>query len=154
MAYSIKANEKFYTFTYMLADVNGTLSEKGNISQNIQDKIIELKKRGVTPILISSDNRGTLSEIAHKLNIEYHIAKTEQEKADIAKKYPKEYTVAIGNARIDIGLFKNACLSIGVITSEGIHTDILNHVNVLFNKSEDALDFLLEENTFSSTMKK
>jgi len=34
------------------------------------------------------------------------------------KKIGKEKTVAIGNARIDIGMFQNAALSIATIQSE------------------------------------
>ena len=63
-------------------------------------------------------------------------------------------TAAIGNARIDIGKFKHAKLSIATLQAEGIHTEILKYVDVIVPTINDALDFFLDEDTFKGTMRK
>ena len=64
----------------------------------------------------------------------------------------KEKTVAIGNARIDIGMFQNAALSIATIQSEWIHTAILEHVDIIIPNIEDALDLFIDWDSLRATM--
>ena len=64
-----------------------------------------------------------------------------------------EETAAIGNARIDMGTFKQAKVSIATLQAEGIHTEILEHVDIIVPSILDALNFFLDEHTFSSTMR-
>ncbi len=64
--------------------------------------------------------------------------------------------VGIGeiDARIDIGTFKPVKLRIGTLQSEGIHTGILKHIDVLVPSVNAALDFLIYPDIFNSTMRK
>jgi len=75
------------------------------------------------------------------------------EKEEAMKNLNSQTTAAIGNARIDIGTFKHAKLSIATLQSEGIHAEILKYVDVVVSSINDALDFFIDKNTFSATMR-
>jgi soluble P-type ATPase len=64
-----------------------------------------------------------------------------------------ETTAAIGNARIDIGKFKHAKLSIATLQSEGIHTGILPYVDIIVPNINDALDLFIDSDALIATMR-
>lgn len=138
----------------IVLDLNGTLSVNGDISQQTKEKIDLVTKEGVKIILFTGDQRGTAESLCKEIGVEFHRAKSSKEKAELSEKLDYETTAAIGNARIDIGTFKNAKVSVATLQSEGIHVGILAHVDVIVPSIEDALDFFLNENTFCATMRK
>lgn len=137
----------------IVMDINGTLALRGKIITGVKNKLSELKEKGFKLILVSSDQRGNAQEIANDLEIEFYAAKTLEEKAEFMQSLNPENTAAIGNARIDIGLFKNAKLSIATLQAEGIHTGIIKHVDIIVPSIIDALNLLLDKYTVESTMK-
>lgn len=63
-------NYKRLEIKNILLDINGTIQFNGKISQELKQKIMELKQK-FKIILISADTRGNLKEIASELDLNY-----------------------------------------------------------------------------------
>jgi len=113
----------------------------------------KLKAMGMRVILLSGDQRGNALKIAQDLGIEFKKASTAEEKSQVVSILDSRHLVAIGNARIDIGMFKQAKLSIATLQGEGIHIGILNHVDILVTSINDALNLLIDGDSLA-TMRK
>ena len=137
----------------IVLDLNGTLQVKGKIPEGVRERIIKLKEKGFELILFSGDVRGNAGKIADELGVELRKCTSGKEKESEFLTFNTETTAAIGNARIDIGKFKHAKLSIGTLQAEGIHVEILKYIDVLVPSINDALDFFLDESTFCGTMR-
>lgn len=148
-----KAQTKTYDLRYILLDLNGTLTVQWKIQTGTKTRIQKLQKLWYEIHILSWNQRWNGESIAHEIGIWFFATHDETEKESITKKFPKEHTVAIGNARIDNGMFKNAILRIGTLQKEWIHTGILPHIDILMLDINDAFDILLDADTLSSTMK-
>jgi P-type E1-E2 ATPase len=137
----------------IVLDLNGTLAVKGKIVSGVKNRLRELKKMGYSMVFFSGDQRGNAQELADTLGIEFRKALNSAEKEKHLLQMESDKTVAIGNARIDIGMFKHAKVSIATVQAEGIHSGILNYVDIIVPCITDALDILIDENTFSATMR-
>lgn len=140
--------------TTIVLDLNGTLAVKGQIVEGAKEKIAKLKKMGFRIILFTGDQRGNAAELCADLGIEFFKAGNSEEKEKLFLELDTEKTAAIGNARIDIGKFKHAKVAIATLQSEGIHTGIIEHVDVIVPNINDALEFFIDPNIFSATMRK
>lgn len=152
MIYDVPEVGKIEIKTLVL-DLNGTLSIKGVISDVTREKIKELLEKGVNVILFTGDQRGTALNLCDELGINFIRCKNSAEKKEAMKKFNKETTASIGNARIDIGTFEESRISVATVQAEGIHTGIISHVDVIVPSIEDALDFFLDKDTFAATMR-
>jgi soluble P-type ATPase len=152
MEYHPKGAGDFELNTIIL-DLNGTLAVKGEIVKGVKERIAKLKELGFLIVLFSGDQRGTARKQAQELGIEYKQTNTTEEKEEAAQLYSRENTVAIGNARIDIGTFKNAKIRIATLQSEGIHAGIIPYVDIIVPAILDAFDLLIDPNTFNATMR-
>lgn len=137
----------------IVLDLNGTLSVNGKIPNGVKERIQQIKSLGIKVILFTGDQRGTASELYKEYRIDLVRTKNGLEKEEAMKNLNSQTTAAIGNARIDIGTFKHAKLSIATLQSEGIHAEILKYVDVVVSSINDALDFFIDKNTFSATMR-
>ena len=140
--------------TTIILDLNGTLAVHGKLVSGVTERITKLKEMGFKLYLFTGDQRGNASQLAAELGIEVKKATTSDEKQALTEKLDVQKTVAIGNARIDIGTFLPCKLRIGTMQAEGIHTGILSHIDILVPSITDALDLLLNENTFNATLRK
>jgi len=120
----------------------------------VVERIHRLQSLGVNVVMISSDQRGNARALALSSGIAYYEANNSREKEDVLLSLGSNNVAAIGNARIDIGLFVQSIVSIATLQSEGIHKDIIDHVDVIVPSINDALDFFLDEDTFIATMKR
>lgn len=152
LKYEPKGVEPFELNTVIL-DLNGTLSVNGQVPDGVRERLDKLKALGFKIYLFSGDQRGTAAGIAINLGIELQKATTLEEKAALTNKLDLKHTVAIGNARIDIGTFKPVKLRIGTLQAEGIHVEILKHIDVLTPSINDALDLLLNPDSLCATMR-
>jgi soluble P-type ATPase len=141
------------TLDTIILDLNGTLAVDGKLVDGVIERIAKLKELGFAMHLITGDQRGTAALQAVSLGIELMFAKTTEEKAVCSKKLTKETTVAIGNARIDIGTFEHAKVRIATLQKEGIHAAILAHVDIIVPSINDALDLLINPDAFNATMR-
>ena len=81
------------------------------------------------------------------------LGSTSAEKSAQMQQFDKNKTAAIGNARIDIGTFENAVLSIATLQAEGIHTGILKHVDIIVPSIDDALQLFLDQKSLEGTLR-
>lgn len=137
----------------IVLDLNGTLAVKGKIVNGAKERIQNLKKLGFKIILFSGDQRGNIKDICDDLDVEFKKASSQAEKEQFSLELNCEKTAAIGNARIDIGTFKNAKLSIATLQAEGIHTDILDYVDIIVPSINDALDLFIDSDSLIATLR-
>jgi len=138
----------------LVVDSNGTLTVRGEIVPGVIERIHRLQSLGVNVVMISSDQRGNARELADATGITYYEANNSREKEDVLISLRSNKVAAIGNARIDIGLFVQSVVSVATLQGEGIHKDVIDRVDVIVPSINDALDFFLDENTFIATMKR
>lgn len=138
----------------LVVDSNGTITIKGEIVPGVMERIHRLQALGVNVVMISSDQRGNARALAQSSGISYYEANNAREKEDILISLGSKNVAAIGNARIDIGLFVQSLISIATLQAEGIHKDIIDRVDVVMPSINDALDFFLDPDTLIATMKR
>jgi soluble P-type ATPase len=134
-------------------DLNGTLQVNGEVPKGVKERIEKLKLLGFKLVFFSGDVRGNAPKVAEELGIDFIPTFNSQDKEREFLKFDTKTTAAVGNARIDIGTFKHAVLSIATLQSEGIHVEILKYVDVIVPGINDALDFFINEGTFKGTMR-
>ena len=152
MIYQLSTDETLEINTIVL-DLNGTLSVNGVIPSEIPGLLSQLKKLDVRLILLSGDIRGNAQKLADDLGMELVVAKNAHEKEKAILQLEPETCAAVGNARIDIGAFKHAKLSIATLQAEGIHVDILKYVDILVPSVADALNLFINKKSLLATMK-
>lgn len=152
MEYILNSGEKLI-LNKIVIDLNGTLTIKGKIIKGVKEKIRRLKKEGFEIFILTGDARGNSKKIAKELGVNCLIATNSKEKAKIMKTLNPKECVAIGNARIDIGMFKNAKIRILTLQAEGIHTKVIPYVDIIIPSILDALDLFIDKNSFLATMK-
>lgn len=152
MIYNIPGEGTIELDTIIL-DLNGTLSVNGRIPAGVKERLQKLNELGFKTILFTGDQRGTAAELTNSLGITFTKTKDTTEKEKAAAEINQGKTVAIGNARIDIGTFKNARLKIATLQSEGIHTGILPLVDIIVPSINDAFGLLLDPDSLIATMR-
>jgi len=149
-------NYKRLEIENILLDINGTIQFSGKISEELKQKIIELKQK-FQIILISADTRGNLKEIASELGLNYEkLTKKRSEreqKEKIVEKYNKENTIAIGNGNNDELMLKKAALGIAIIGSEGASIKAINSADIIVTNPIDAIDLILDEKKLIATLR-
>lgn len=138
----------------IILDLNGTLAVNGKLVDGVKERLSKLKELGYTIYLFTGDQRGNAALLAAEIGIVLQKATSSDEKEELSLKLNSEKTVAIGNARIDIGTFKHSKVRIATVQAEGIHVEILKHVDILTTSINDALDILINPDTFNATMRK
>ena len=137
----------------IVLDLNGTLANYGTVSDKTKALILELKALDYNIVIISGDIRGNASVIAKELGLKLLLGGDSEEKAKQMQQFDANTTAAIGNARIDIGTFQNAKISIATIQNEGIHTGILDYVDIIVPTIEDALNLFIETKALEATLR-
>jgi soluble P-type ATPase len=153
MKYTIPGAEDI-EITAIVIDFNGTLAVRGEVVQGAAEKINQMKQLGFRIILVTSDQRGNAKAAAAKLGIEFVEAKDAGAKEKFMLTLDSGKVAAIGNARIDTGLYKKAKIRVATLQAEGIHTGILPFVDMIVPSVIDALDLFMDADTFVATMKK
>jgi len=137
----------------IVLDLNGTLSVNGIVSNKTKELIVKLKELNYRIVLISGDIRGNAKQISDELQLDLFLGATSLEKANQMQQFNKETTAAIGNARIDIGTFEHAKLTIATMQAEGIHTAIIKHVDIIVPTIENALDLFIDVKSLAGTLR-
>ncbi|TXT66486.1 MAG: putative Haloacid dehalogenase [Promethearchaeota archaeon] len=142
----------------ILFDINGTLQFQGKVSAQLI-KLFKRLKMEFNVILISSDTRGNLKNIANKLGTTYIRINPENQTDTEAKnmeliRIGKEHTIAVGNGRNDALMLKNAALGILILGSEGASTKSLLNSDIVFTNPIDAIHFLLDEKAVVATLRR
>ena len=147
-----KTNSWDIELNTILLDLNGTLTVAGVLDERIPALISQLKWLWFRLVLLTGDQRGN-SQQFESLGLEVVLASNAQEKKEFALSCETNKTVAIGNARIDLGMFEVCKLRIATLQWEWIHVGILNHVDILVPGIADAFNLLIDPDIFAATMK-
>lgn len=152
MEYVLNTGKKL-TLSKIILDLNGTLTVNGQIPKGVPERIKKLQKLGFEIIILSGDARGNASQIAKKLNVKCIVANGSKEKSKEIKQLNPKECIAVGNARIDIGMLKLAKVSILTLQAEGVHTKTIKYADIIIPSINDALDLFIDSKNFLATMK-
>ena len=108
----------------------------------------------IKTILFSGDTQGTAVAIAKDLGVVFVKTNTAQDKLREIKKLKPTTCIAIGNGLIDASFLKAAKLGIAIMQAEGVNTKAILAADILMNSINDALDLILNEKVFISTLRK
>lgn len=136
----------------ILIDLNGTLTMWWEISPEVPDLLKRLKDSWFRLVLLTWDQRGNSSQF-EALGLEVVIVSNAEEKKQFSLTCDIHKMVAIGNARIDIGMFEVAKVSIATLQGEWIHAGIIPYVDIIVPSFADVCRLLLDKNIFAATMK-
>ena len=137
-------------FDAVLFDLNGTLGERGRISEEVKGLLKRLADR-YTVVVLSADTFGTLEEELKGLPVRVERVSSGEEKAEIAKGYAPY--VAIGNGNNDVAMLENAELAFCVIGREGASIDALLASDIVVTDVKDAIAMLLDERKLTATLR-
>ncbi len=143
-----------YNIDAIVFDLNGTLAFNGKLIKGVKKRFQKLKKLGCQLIIVSSDQYGNGRLIAKNLDVDFYSASDTIEKEKVLKKLNIPNIAAVGNGRVDIGLFRYAMLSVALIEGEGMHSEVINSADVLFTSINNVLDFFIYKDIFEATLKK
>ena len=137
-------------FEAVLFDLNGTLGERGRISEDVKHLLERLADK-YTVVVLSADTFGTLEEELNGLPVRIERVSSGVEKAEIAKGYAPY--VAIGNGNNDVGMLEGAELAFCVIGPEGATVDALLASDIVVKDVKDAIAMLLDEKKLIATLR-
>ncbi len=153
MIYDIPGREPLEIDTLVL-DLNGTLSVGGEIPEGVEERLEQVKQIGLKALFFTGNTRNDADELAKRLGIEWRLAKTAEDKRDLAMDLGPETCASIGNGRIDLELAKAAKLAIVTLQAEGVHTETLLHSDIIVPTVNDALDLFIDEQRLIATLRK
>lgn len=145
-------NSWTYDLHTMVIDLNGTLTVGGMLDIAIVPLLKQLKEDGWTLCLLTGNQRWN-ADMFSKYGLDIVKVANAAEKEEYILSLDVDWCVAIGNARIDIGMFKHAKVSVATLQAEWIHTDILSHVDIIVPSMLNALELFIDPNRFAATMK-
>jgi P-type E1-E2 ATPase len=152
MIFEIPFAEKLEINTIVM-DFNGTLAVKSIVSDSTKLKLKKLKELGYRLFVFTGNQRGTAEPLIKELGLDCKLTPTSKDKEREFLKLNPKTAAAIGNSRIDIGMFKHAKLSIVTLQGEGIHSDTLKHAEIIVPSIEDALELFIDKDSLISILR-
>ena len=143
-----------YNLETLVLDLNGTIALNGKLVVGVKQRIQKIKGLGLKVFLFTGDTRGTGAKTAEVLGIKLVKASNAKDKLKELKKINSSTCVAIGNGAIDDYFLKAAKLGIAVMQSEGLHIKAALAADILMPSINDALDLIINQTTFISTLRK
>lgn len=153
MTYDIPGIGQLVIKTIIL-DLNGTLSVAGSVPFGVKGRLDQLKAKGLHVIFFTGNTRNDADELAASLGIEWKLAKSAEDKRDLAMELDPETCASIGNGRIDLELMKTVKLGIVTLQAEGVHVQTLINSDIVIPTINDALDLFIEEQRLIATLRK
>jgi soluble P-type ATPase len=140
------------TLKHLLLDQNGTLSDRGELLPEVEERIEALRDRLRVHVL-SADTFGTLSQVASDLGVAGHRIRTGQEKLEFLLSLNPAACVAIGNGTNDEAMLRVAALGVAVLGPEGTSVRALLAADVVCGSIQEALGLLLEPKLLTATLR-
>ena len=153
MKYTIPGQDEL-TIETIILDLNGTLSVAGSIVDGAKEKLAKLKELGFKTVFFTGNTRNDAEEIAKELNIEWKLAKSAEEKHDLALKMNPGTCASIGNGLIDIELMKVVKLSIVTLQAERAHVQTMLNSDIVVPSILDALDLFIDGQRLIATLRR
>lgn len=154
MAYTYEIpGEATLTIEHLLCDVNGTLTDRGELIPGVRERIAALRDE-VEIHLLSADTYGTLDRLAAELGVEATRVATGMDKADFVRGLGAERCAAIGNGRNDADLLAEVSLGIAILGPEGVSPRALATARVACGSIIVALDLLADPRAMTATLRR
>ncbi len=153
MKYDIPGQGEIELKTIIL-DLNGTLSIGGVVPEGVKERLDQLKEIGYKVLFFTGNTRNDADDLAADLGIEWKLAKTAEDKRDLALELEPETCASIGNGLIDSELMKVVKLGIVTLQAEGVHIQTLLNSDIAVPTINDALDLFIDPQRLIATMRK
>jgi soluble P-type ATPase len=137
---------------HLVLDINGTLTDRGELIDGVAERIGRLAE-SVEIHLVSSDTRGTLSDLADRLNAHAVSVPNGGAKREFVERLGTERCAAIGNGMNDLELLDTVRLGIAVIGPEGAAASTVAAADAVCTDIRAALDLLLDDSLLISTLR-
>jgi soluble P-type ATPase len=137
---------------HLLLDVNGTLTNRGELLGGVQARVAELRQT-LAIHLVSADTFGTLDSIAQLLQVSRVRAGSGKGKLRQLDQLGPQRCAVIGNGANDVLVLEAAALSFAIIGPEGASSAALRAADVVCLSVVEALDLLLEPKALSATLR-
>ena len=138
---------------HLVADVNGTLSDRGRIIPGVEERLRRLSGDLQLHVL-SADTFGTAEAIAEDLGARLGIVRTGVDKRAYVEQLTASQCVAMGNGANDAPMFEVAGLSIAILGAEGSHFAALAAATLVARSVLEALDLLLTPQALTATLRR
>jgi len=137
---------------FLLLDVNGTLSDRGELIEGVTERLAALRQQ-LESRLLSADTFGTLSAISEHLSLPAQSAASAEQKLAVLNELGADRCVAIGNGSNDREILAGAALGIAIVGPEGCSAAALAACDVACRSILDALDLLREPRALAATLR-
>lgn len=137
----------------LLLDVNGTLSDRGELIEGVAAKLSSLRST-FEICLLSADTFGTLEEIARDLGVAYRRVAGAPEKLEALQRFGAGRSAAVGNGANDAEMLAAAALGIAVLGPEGASTAALMSADLVCRSVTDALALLADPRALTATLRR
>jgi soluble P-type ATPase len=136
----------------LLLDVNGTLTDRGELIEGVPERLSGLHGRLVLHLL-SADTFGTAGVVARALGAEFRPIRSGEDKRRYLESLGAQTCVAIGNGANDRAMLEAAALGVAVVGPEGAHATALQAADVVVSSINDALDLLAHPQALTATLR-
>lgn len=147
------AGEESFEVEHLLLDVNGTLTDRGNLLAGVHERI-DLLRAELDIRLLSADTFGTLEELGRELDLQVTRISTGIEKRDLVRELGGESCAAIGNGRNDAAMLAEVRLGIAVLGPEGLSPEALSAARLMCPSITAALDLLADPRALAATLRR
>jgi P-type E1-E2 ATPase len=141
--------------SYLLLDVNGTLTLEGVLLPGVADRLRELRD-DLEILLVSADTYGALDALTEQLGVRSQRitagAEAAQKAALVAHLGPAQ-VVAVGNGANDAEMLRDAALGIAIMGEEGLASACMLAADVVIPSITAALDLLLRPKRLLATLR-
>jgi soluble P-type ATPase len=138
---------------HVLMDVNGTLTNRGVLIQEVAPLVRRLREM-LEVHLLSADTFGSLAVVASTLGVRAEVAQDGDEKVEYVLRLGPDGCVAIGNGANDEGMVREAALGIAVIGPEGAAAATVAAADIVCRSISEALSLLLDEEALAATLRR
>jgi soluble P-type ATPase len=143
----------------LLTDYDGTLSCRGEVSEQIKERLVRLA--GAVDIhILTADRKAKSSECFGRLPVHVHILSGDHQdlqKRDFLKDFNASNVAVFGNGNNDRLLLQtvkgNGGLCVAVNNGEGCSIEALLNAHLLVQSALEALDVLLDPERFAATLR-
>ena len=153
MRYEVPGQEPM-TIKTIILDLNGTLSVAGTIPEGVKERLAKLKEQGFNTLFFTGNTRNDADDLSKDLGIEWKLAKSAEDKKNLALELEPETCASVGNGLIDLELMKVVRLGIITLQAEGVHVQTLMASDIVVPTINDALDLFLDSQRLVATLRR
>jgi soluble P-type ATPase len=145
-------NSVVFQLEHLVLDVNGTLTNGGELIDGVGAKLRKLGE-ALEIHLLSTDTFGSLHHVASVLIVAARVVGEGAEKAAFVEELGSARCVAIGNGANDRDMLREAAVGIAVIGPEGAAGTTIAVADVVCRSIGDALELLLDDRALAATLR-